>query len=149
MMSDEDNATGDVKLLCKLFFCERCSFHYSTEESRVIPGQNPFQHLGLDTIAQRGESDCKNGPWIWFLFATHTHRNGGGSEPPVNWGEEGFHDSFKNINDNGQLQVTFESNAQQLLRADIDQFVARVNKAIRDRKVPQSKKSLSRFQELR
>ena len=37
MKSDEDNATGHVQLLCKLFSGEQSSYHYSTEESRVIP----------------------------------------------------------------------------------------------------------------
>ena len=43
---------------------------------------------------------------------------------------EDFRESFKNIHDNGQLQFTFELNAQQLLRDDIDHFVAEVNEAI-------------------
>lgn len=44
--SDEDNATGDVQLLCKLFSGQKCSYHYSTEESRVIPPNTPFCILG-------------------------------------------------------------------------------------------------------
>lgn len=50
---------------------------------------------------------------------------------------EDFLESFKNIHDNSKLQFTFESDAQQLLGVDIDQFVAKVNEAIRDNKVPQ------------
>ena len=46
LKSDEDNATGDVQLLCKLFSGERCSYHFSTEESRVIPPNTPFCLLG-------------------------------------------------------------------------------------------------------
>ena len=46
LKSDEDNATGDIQLLCKLFSGERCSYHYSTEESRVIPQNTPFSILG-------------------------------------------------------------------------------------------------------
>ena len=46
MKSDEDNATGDVQLLCKLFSRERCSYHYSTEDTRVIPSNAPFSILG-------------------------------------------------------------------------------------------------------
>ncbi|KAM7439055.1 hypothetical protein ABFA07_011507 [Porites harrisoni] len=37
MKSDEDNGTGDVQLLCKLFSGERCTYSYSTQETRVIP----------------------------------------------------------------------------------------------------------------
>ena len=46
MKLDEDNATGDVQLLCKLFSGERCTYHYSTEETRVIPPNTPFSILG-------------------------------------------------------------------------------------------------------
>ena len=46
LKSDEDNATGDIQLLCKLFSGERCSYHYSTEESRVIPANTSFCLLG-------------------------------------------------------------------------------------------------------
>ena len=46
MKSDEDNATGDVQLLCKLFSGERSSYSYSTEETRVIPPNTPFSILG-------------------------------------------------------------------------------------------------------
>ena len=46
LKSDEDNATGDVQLLCKLFSGERCSYHFSTEETRVIPPNTPFCLLG-------------------------------------------------------------------------------------------------------
>ena len=46
LKSDEDNATGDIQLLCKLFSGERCSYRYSTEESRVIPQNTPFSILG-------------------------------------------------------------------------------------------------------
>ena len=46
LKSDEDNATGDVQLLCKLFSGERCSYHFSTEESREIPPNTPFCLLG-------------------------------------------------------------------------------------------------------
>ena len=46
MKSDEENATGDIQLLCKLFSGEHCSYHYSTEESRIIPANTPFSILG-------------------------------------------------------------------------------------------------------
>ncbi|PFX34009.1 Glycoprotein 3-alpha-L-fucosyltransferase A [Stylophora pistillata] len=46
LKSDEDNATGDIQLLCKLFSGERCSYHFSTEESRLILPNTPFCLLG-------------------------------------------------------------------------------------------------------
>ena len=45
MKSDKENATVDIQLLCKLFSGEQCSYHYSTEESRVIPANMPFSFL--------------------------------------------------------------------------------------------------------
>ena len=57
MKSDEDNATGDVQLLCKLFSGERCSYHYSTEETQIIPSNTSFSILG--------STHCKDGPWPW------------------------------------------------------------------------------------
>ena len=40
MKSDEDNATGDVQLLCKLFSGEHCSHHYSIQHSIQYPWLN-------------------------------------------------------------------------------------------------------------
>ena len=53
---------------------------------------------------------------------------------------EHFRETFKNIHDNGQLQFTIKPNAQQLLRDNIDHFVAEVSEAIRDGKVPPKSK---------
>jgi len=46
MKSDEDNSTGDVQLLCKLFSGERCSYHYSMKETWIIPSNTTFSILG-------------------------------------------------------------------------------------------------------
>ena len=51
-----------------------------------------------------------------------------------------FVESFKNIHDNGKLQFSFEPSAQQLVRDNIDQFVAEVSEAIREGKVPPKSK---------
>ena len=61
MKSDEDNATGDIQLLYKLFSEERCSYHYSTEEGRVIPA-----NTGINSTSKRGKVNCQNGPQPWF-----------------------------------------------------------------------------------
>ena len=53
---------------------------------------------------------------------------------------EDFNEGFKNIHENDKLQFTFEPIAQQLLRDNIDQFVAEVNEAIRDGGVPPKSK---------
>lgn len=43
---DEENATGDVQLLHKLFSGEKSTYHYSTEDNRVILANTPFSILG-------------------------------------------------------------------------------------------------------
>ncbi len=45
LKSDEENATGDILLWCKMFSGERCSYHYSTEESWVTQANTPFSIL--------------------------------------------------------------------------------------------------------
>ena len=150
MKSDEDNATGDVQLLCKLFSSERCSYHYSTEESRVIPASTPFSILGstqlLNVAKLIAKMDHGHGLVDRLLFAiplafrpTLTEMETAANHLSTEVIED-FRETFKNIHDNGQLQFTFEPNAQQLLRDDIDHFVAEVNEAIRDGKVPPKSK---------
>ena len=146
ILSDKENATGDVQLLCKLFSVERCSYHYSTEESRVIPANTPFSILGstqfLNVAKLIAKMDHGHGLVDRFLFAiplaflsTLTEMETAAEHLSTEVIED-FDESFKNIHDNGQLQFTFKPNAQQLLRDNIDQFVAEVNEAIRDSKVP-------------
>lgn len=150
MKSDEENATGDVQLLCKLFSGERCSYHYSTEDSRVIPANTPFSILGstqlLNVAKLIAKMDHGHGLVDRFLFAiplafrpTLTEMETAANHLSTEVIED-FHENFKNIHDNGQLQFTFEPNAQQLLRDNIDQFVAEVNEAIREGKVPPKSK---------
>ena len=150
MKSDEDNATGDVQLLCKLFSGERCSYHYSTEESRVIQANTPFSILGstqlLNVAKLIAKMDHGHGLVDRFLFAiplafrpTLTEMETAANQLSTEVMDD-FGENFKNIYDNGQLHFTFEQNARQLLRDNIDQFVAEVNEAIRDGKVPPKSK---------
>ena len=150
MKSDDENATGDVQLLCKLFSGEHCSYHYSTEESRVIPANTPFSILGstqlLHVAKLIAKMDHRHGLVDRFLFAiplafrpTLTEMETAANHLSTEVIED-FQECFKNIHKNGQLQLILEPNAQQLLRDNIDQFVAEVNEAIRDGKVlPKSK----------
>ena len=150
MKSDEENATGDVQLLCKLFSGERCSYHYSTEESTVTPANTPFSVLGftqlLNVVKLIAKMDHGHGLVDRFLFAiplafrpTLTEMDTAANHLSTEVIED-FQECFKNIHENGQLQLTLEPNAQQLLRDNIDQFIAEVNEAIRDGKVPPKSK---------
>ena len=40
--SDEDNATGDVQVLCELFSGKSSSYRFATERTREIPANVPF-----------------------------------------------------------------------------------------------------------
>ncbi len=41
LKSDDETASGDIQLLCKLFFGERATYHYSTEKVCEIPPKLP------------------------------------------------------------------------------------------------------------
>ncbi|CAB4004528.1 Hypothetical predicted protein [Paramuricea clavata] len=43
--SDEEMCSGDNMLLCKLFWGERMSFHYATEETSDIDTKTPFSRI--------------------------------------------------------------------------------------------------------
>ena len=46
LKSDEEQATGDVQLLCRLFTGERSGYHYSTEGPRDISSDCAFSIFG-------------------------------------------------------------------------------------------------------
>ena len=150
MKSDEDNGTGDVQLLCKLFSGERCSYHYSTEESRIIPADTPFSILGatqlLNVAKLIARMDHGHGLVDRFLFPIPL-----AFRPTLTEMEtaadflttevvENFEECFNNIYGNGQLHFTFDTSARELLRENIDQFVTDVNDAIKDGKAPPKSK---------
>ena len=50
LKSDEENVTGDVQMLCKLFSGEKSTDHYSTKENRVIRANTPFSILAFTQL---------------------------------------------------------------------------------------------------
>ena len=50
LKNDEDNATGDVQLLCKLWSGESASYHFATEATREIESNTAFSLLGSTQI---------------------------------------------------------------------------------------------------
>ena len=50
LKSDEENATGDVQVLCQLFSGEQTSYRYATESSREIAENTPFCILGSTQV---------------------------------------------------------------------------------------------------
>jgi len=67
LKSDEDNGTGDVQLLCKLFSGEKCSYHFSTENTRVMKQNTSFSILGSTQLVIM---DSGHGLVDRILFAT-------------------------------------------------------------------------------
>ena len=151
MKSDEDNATGDVQLLCKLFSGERCSYHYSTEETRVIPPNIPFSILGstqlLNAAKLVAKMDHGHGLVDRMLIATPLAYRPMLSEMETAADQlstevvDNFEEYFANINDTVEhLHFTFAEDAKLLLRETIDDFVAEVNTAIQQGQVPKKSK---------
>ena len=50
LKSDEENATGDVQVLCQLFSGEGTSFRHATEKTREIAENAPFSILGSTQV---------------------------------------------------------------------------------------------------
>jgi len=152
MKSDEDNATGDVQLLCKLFSGERSSYHYSTEDTRHIPANTAFSILGsiqlLNAAKLIAKMDHGHGLIDRILFATPL-----AFRPTLSKMEAAktdlstevisdFDELFQNIhNIDHNTEYTSDEDAIALLRETIDQFVAEVNDAIQDGKVPPKSKT--------
>ena len=147
MKSDEDNATGDIQLLCKLFSGEQSSFNYSTEESRIIQVNTPISILGstqlLNATKLIAKMDQGHGLIDSMLITTPlalrptlTEMESAKQQLETEVVED-FAECFKNITDISlQIRFHFSDEAQQLLRDNTDQFVTEVNDAIREGKVP-------------
>ena len=150
MKSDEDNATGDVQLLCKLFSGERSSYNYSTEESRIIQANTPFSILGstqlLNAAKLIAKMDQGHGLIDRMLIATPlalrptlTEMESAKQQLETEVVED-FAEYFKNITETSLQRFHFSDEAQQHLRDNTDQFVTEVNDAIREGKVPPKSK---------
>ena len=50
LKSDEENATGDVQVLCQLFSGEEASYRYATERAREISANTPLCILGTTQV---------------------------------------------------------------------------------------------------
>ena len=152
LKSDEDNATGDVQLLCKLFLGERCSYHFSTEETRVIPPNTPFCLLGSTQLVNAAKliarMDQGHGLVDRILVATPLAFRPTLTEMETATDQlytevvSDFSELFENINGiNQNVEFVFDHEGKELLREKMDQFVAEVNEAIRDGKVPPKSKT--------
>ena len=150
--SDEDNATGDVQLLCKLFSGEKCSYHYSTEESRVIPPNTPFCILGSTQLFNAAKliarMDHGHGLVDRIRLATPlafrptlTEMETASDQIATEVVSD-FCELFLNINEiEDNVEFAFDDQGKEFLRDTMDQFVDEVNNAIREGKVPPKSKT--------
>ena len=150
--SDEDNATGDVQLLCKLFSGENYSYHYSTEGSRVIPPNTPFCILGSTQLFNAAKliarMDHSHRLVDRILLATPlafrptlTEMETAGEQITTEVNSD-FCELFLNINEiEDNVEFAFDDQGKEFLRETMDQFVDEVNDAIRQGKVPPKSKT--------
>lgn len=151
MKSDEDNATGDMQLLCKLFSGERCIYNYSTEQTRTINANTPFSILGSTQLFNAAKlitkMDHGHGLVDRFIITTPlvfrptlTEMENAASQLSTEMVED-FQQVFKDIGEKSQkLHFRFSEDANTLLREKMDQFVMEVNNAIREGKTPPKSK---------
>ena len=159
LKSDEDNATGDIQLLCKLFSGKRCSYHYSTEESRVIPQNTPFSILGSTQLQNAAKlitkMDHGHGLVDRMLIATPLAYRPTLSEMEKATQQlltevvEDFAEYFQNVSETAEhIRFTLSENARLTNRKTIDQFAVEVNTAIQQGKVPPKSKIPERVQSI-
>ena len=152
MKSDEENATGDIQLLCKLFSGEKCNYQYSTEQTRVIDQNTPFSILGSTQLVNAAKVVAKmdhgHGLIDRLLIATPLALRPSLTEmeSAKNYLTSTTTDDFlalmervNNIELNSEF--SFDEDAQQHLRDYVDQFVADVNVAILAGQVPPKSKT--------
>lgn len=150
--SDEDNATGDVQLLCKLFSGEKCSYHYSTEESQVILPKTPFCILRSTQLFNAAKliarMDHGHGLVDIILLATPLAFRPTLTEMEAATDQittevvSDFRELFLNISEiEENVEFTFEDEGKEFLRETMDKFVEEVNEAIREGMVPPKSKT--------
>ena len=137
LKSDEDTMPLGTEALMQAVLRRTMFVPLLTEESRVIPANTPLSILGstqlLNVAKLIAKMDHGHGLVDRFLFPIPL-----AFRPMLTEMEmaadylsteviENFEECFKNIYANGQLHFTFDPNARELLRDNIDQFVAEVN----------------------
>lgn len=151
LKSDDDNATGDVQLLCKLFSGEKSSYHYSTTDNRVIDKNVPFSILGSTQLVNAAKLIAKmdqgHGLVDRLLIASPM-----ALRPTLTQIEEAkacleteivqdFDTVFARMDDiDESTKFTFDANGKVLMRETMDTFVTEVNEAIQEGRVPPKSK---------
>ncbi|XP_068760519.1 uncharacterized protein [Montipora capricornis] len=151
LKSDEENATGDVQLLCELFSGEKSTYHYSTEENRVIPANTPFCILGSTQLVNAAKLIARmdQGHALVdrlliatpFAFCPTLTEMDAAREQLSTEVVDDFLELFRNVNsidDNAVFE--FDNDGKDLLRETLDHFVSELNDAISEGRVPPKSK---------
>ena len=156
LKSDDESATGDIQLLCKLFSGERATYHYSTEKVREIPANTPFSILGSTQIQNAAKliarRDQGHGLIDRFLISVpmvlhptpqqQQEANAYIATQPIETIDEIFQAIQEHHEINNASTYTFDDDAHRLLQQMNDDFTQEVNMAILDGNMPpKSKKS--------
>ena len=151
LKSDEKNGTGDVQLLCELFSGEKSTYHYSTDENRIIPANTPFCILGSTQLVNAAKliarmhqgHDLVDRLLIATPLAfcpTLTEMDAAREQLSTEVVDD-FLELFRNVNsidDNAVFE--FDNDGKDLLRETLDQFVSELNDAISEGRVPPKSK---------
>ena len=162
LKSDEDNATGDVQILCELFSGESSSYRYATERTREIPANVPFSILGCTQVPYAARLLCRMDQGhglldrFMFLFPLCLRPSTADTDAARTWllredlhlkqVSEIFIEMFDAHNSAPVSHYTFTEEALQTLTSLKDDFIRDVNDAIQNGNVPPKSKKIDLLQ---
>lgn len=162
LKSDEENATGDVQILCELFSGESTSYRYATERTREIPSNVPFSILGCTQVPYAARLLCRMDQGhgfldrFMFVFPVCLRPTTAETNAARLWLDgENVHlkevsDIFIEMFDAHESAVTshytFSNDALDTLTSLKDDFIKDVNDAIQDANIPPKSKKIDLLQ---
>ena len=154
LKSDEENATGDVQVLCQMFSGEEASYRYATERVREIRSNTPFCILGatqapfaarLVTILDQGHGLLDR---FLITFPKCLRPTPQETEQAVEALTQSplssFDDIFLEIArlHASHASYTLSSEAHRILNTLNEEFIADVNEAITEGRIPPKTKKI-------
>ena len=165
LKSDEDNATGDVQILCELFSGESSSYRYATERTREVPANVPFSIFGCTQVPYVARLLCRMDQGhglldrFMFLFPACLRPSTNEMETARSWFQrDDVHlkrvsDIFLEMFDahcstTARSYYTFSDEAHQTLTFLRDDFIQEVNSAIQNGNIPPKSKKVDLMQRI-
>ena len=148
LKSDEENTTGDGQVLCQMFSGEEASYRYATERVREIRSNMPFCILGatqapfaarLVTILDQGHGLLE---WFFITFPKCLRPTPQETEQAVEAVTQSpllsFDDIFLKIArlHASHASYTLNSEAHRIVNVLKEEFIADVNEAITEGRIP-------------